>query len=441
MMGSGFLGERLMVKRLNPLGLMMVATVVAFGTAGHAANRINAGQIVIDTALSAEDIESIRAQKRWPGIMVDLDKSAGLDALASLGKLPELRALSLSARNEDLTSFAELPELPRLTVLRATSLKNSKKTPFSLKPLARYRELGSIYFFNTKVTDADALAACTQLREINFYMSEVDSIEFLRSTPWVTSLNLYGIQHTFTSYEPVATLKHLQELNIYMNPQASDASLAPLAQLTRLRSINLFGTKDVSSLNFLANSHELEEVAASRSVKLTDIGALADKTVLSKVDLRGVKIDQIRALGDKPHLTHLNIGDTAVKDLAPLRTSPALQQLDLADSAVVDLAPLAGLRRLESLDLSGTGVSDLRALREVTSLKDLKLTNTPVADLTPLAGLDRLVALALDRTQVKDLTPLHGLHNLRRLRVSKTIAPAQIEALRDALPLVDVTQI
>ena len=48
-------------------------------------------------------------------------------------------------------------------------------------------------------------------------MAAVDSLEFLRSTPDVQKLNLYGAAHTFKSYEPVSKLLKLRELNVYMN--------------------------------------------------------------------------------------------------------------------------------------------------------------------------------------------------------------------------------
>ena len=71
----------------------------------------------------------------------------------------------------------------------------------------------------------------TKLKKARFFSSEIDSIEFVKNTPELESLNLHGIGHTFKNYEPLCELKKLKDLDIYMNKQATDENLALLVKL------------------------------------------------------------------------------------------------------------------------------------------------------------------------------------------------------------------
>jgi Leucine-rich repeat (LRR) protein len=71
-------------------------------------------------------------------------------------------------------------------------------------------------------------------------------------------------------------------------------------------------------------------------------------------------------------------------------------------------------------------------------LRSLNLWGTAISDLTPLQGLNALEALSLGGTAVSDLAPLRGLAALQRLYLDETAKPAKINALREALPNLEI---
>jgi internalin A len=250
-----------------------------------------------------------------------------------------------------LSPLAQLTELGRLEI---RSLKPPSGEPISIAPLAKCTKLIKVDFYATHITDIDALRSCPKLQDVSFYSANVDSLAFLAATPEVSSLNLYGFRHTFSSYEPVSKLSRLRELDIYMNTQATDANLAVLSRLTTLRKIDMANSKDVTTLGFLANCRDMDELDVKWSRKLTDVSALRGMPYLTKVELDKTAIRDLGALAGKVYLTYLNISETAVTDLSPLKDSLYLETLNLRESAVVDLTPLSQIVMLKSLDLSKT---------------------------------------------------------------------------------------
>jgi Leucine-rich repeat (LRR) protein len=418
--------------------LILSGLLLCFAFQAFAANKFSDSRVTLDTPLSAEDVSALRALKTWPATTVQLDRAAADDVLESLAQVPEIRSLSFSHGNARITSLSPLARLSELSSLDVIFLKLPSGEPLSVAPLARCTALTRVNFQGTPITAVDALRACVKLQDVSFSSADVDSLAFLAATPAVESLSLYGSEHTFASYEPVSKLSRLTELNISVNTQANDADLAVLARLTTLRKVSMVNSRRVTSLGFLANNHDMDELDAKWSAKLTDVGAIGKMPYLTKVDLGRTGIRDLRVFAGKVYLTHLDVSETAVADLSPLKDSLYLETLNLSETAVVDIAPLAEVRMLRSLDLSKTRVSDITPLKSQRRLQGLDLDNSAVTDLSPLAGLLTLQNLSLDRTAVADLTPLHGLRNLREITLSRIIPDAQIEALKQANPKLSV---
>jgi len=206
------------------------------------------------------------------------------------------------------TSIDNLNGIDKLTQLEFIQLSSITKE-VDITDVSKLQNLKEIYLYATHVKDTDPLKTCKNLEIVRLYMARANSLEFLRGTPNVKILNLYG-EHTFKNYEPVASLQKLEELNLYMNSQATDKNLSVLKQLTSLKELKIDFCKEFTNFDFLENCKDVEMISAWNAANLSDISALKGKNELIK----------------------LNILDTKVSSLEPLYSCEKLEKLSVAKS-------------------------------------------------------------------------------------------------------------
>lgn len=173
-----------------------------------------------------------------------------------------------------------------------------------------------------------------------------------------------------------------------------------------------------------------------------DLNTLAPLTRLRSLNLMGTKLSDLGPVAKLTGLQDLDIAHNPVANLVPLADLANLRQLNASMTSVSDLAPLSALMNLESLDVAGTNVRDLSPLARLTKLQQLDVASTPVSSVAPLSGLTHLKELNLSRTEVKDLSPLNGLTNLRTLaldglgdiRFDAASRIPNLQILRDSAP-------
>ena len=267
--------------------------------------------------------------------------------------------------DKQVVSLDPLSNLTNLKSLSLTRFPSSQEQRLDATPLGKLHNLDSLSILSTPLKNWDALANCTKLEYLNFHMSRVESLEFLRSTPEVKALDLYGYKHTFPDYQPVAMLEKLEHLDIYMNKQAVDEKLAVLNKLTTLKSFKMANCRKVTTLDFLENCKDLEELRATWAKKLTNIDTLKDLPNLRKIDLTDAPIDDLSPLNGKKKLKEIDIGGTKVEDLSALIECDALETVRIDETSIADLSPLHKLPNLSRIVISPTvPQAEIDALKE-----------------------------------------------------------------------------
>ena len=209
--------------------------------------------------------------------------------------------------------------------------------------------------------------------------------------------------------------------------KACDAAMRHLKGLTKLRKLNLSGTRVTD--NGLLNLKGLNrlEVLGLGWTKITDTG-------LENLNLKGLN-----------RLQRLILSQTQVTDngLVNLKGMNHLQYLFLDHTHVADagLVYLQGMNQLQELNLEGTKVTDagLVHLKDLNQLQELNLSETPVADggLENLALLSKLQTLSLRKTNVTGagLRNLEGLKRLKSLDLGNHITDAGLAHLKGMIQL------
>jgi hypothetical protein len=131
----------------------------------------------------------------------------------------------------------------------------------------------------------------------------------------------------------------------YASTQSTFTSLAPLAGLTKLTALSIFGSQ-VQSLSPLAGLTNLTSLTVSDSL-VTDPSPLAPVAPkLTRLDLSIGRISDLTLLPSLPNVTVLNLGTNRVVNPAPVLgkvDSAKLTTLDLRENRITDASSLVPL--------------------------------------------------------------------------------------------------
>jgi len=152
------------------------------------------------------------------------------------------------------------------------------------------------------------------------------------------------------------------------------------------------------------------------------------------------------AISSMPNLRGLDLKHSSIKTIR----SDALQGLRFlhlgSSPGLLSIEPLSQIRSLEWLDTENLKrITDFSPLSNLTSLVGLGIdgsmwTTQRVDSLLPLVSLTRLRYVSLINTRVADksLRPLHQLKELQTLRMANWWPATEVDALRQALPHLDL---
>lgn len=235
---------------------------------------------------------------------------------------------------------------------------------------------------------------------------------------------------------------------ILTDTRITDAGLAHVAKLRRLRTLSLAGTNvSAAGLAELSSLERLETLSLDRAdivdADLVPIGGLSslERLGLSKTEITAAGLAHLEPLS----LEHLSIpagirGDEALGHF--LRAQRGRTRLNLRRWPITDagMAHVAKHRGLKSLTLTETKVGN-EGLKHLRSLKELEFLHASRLDidatgLAHLRGLPRLRTLFVFDTNVDDgaVAILAGLP-LQLLNVNGTkISPRGLEQLQRAHP-------
>ena len=325
---------------------------------------------------------------------------------------------------------ADWRQLVKLRTFKTLWLHSKEATDADLARLNGLDKLVTLDLFSsTRITGPGLvhLAHLPALRSLALPKGfPASGLRYLKDLDGLTELSIH-----YTSFKDDAGgLAHLKELDglerlTISSTDILDAALAPLANLTRLKSLNLWNNEKMSDagLVHLKNLKRLETVSLPYRIRGAGLKHLTGAKRLQTLSLIGNRISEegLRHIGQMSNLESLNLSWTLFNDagFAHLRGLTVLKKLDLQGSAVTDagLAHLKKLKALERLDIDSTKITD--------------------AGLAHLAELQNLHWLNVQRTSISDAAVPH-LQKMKNLRFLNPIDTRLTErgkkTLRKALP-------
>ncbi len=153
-----------------------------------------------------------------------------------------------------------------------------------------------------------------------------------------------------------------------------------------------------------------DELYCVLETDINDLKPIEVFTRLKKVDLMGTKnIQSITPLINNVNLIHLNIADTKVNNIEALSLFPKLEDLFLSDYVVNldSISNLANLRRL--FFRTSKAIESLDPLSKLTELEELAISDS-ITNLQPidkLMKLKRLVGYGISKAEENRFQSLH----------------------------------
>ncbi len=198
-------------------------------------------------------------------------------------------------------------------------------TATDLSPLASYTELETFGIAESKeVFDISVIANFKNLNTLGLQNVQVVSLAPLAGLSKLETLNLH-IEHRTglpgrKGFEALRQLKSLTRLSI----DVAEPMGNQLKDLQNLQSLVIYGpVKDVCSLNGLKKLTALYLVKS----EIRDISCLKDLKELVAITLQGNPIKSIAELAPLPMLRNLHIEDTLIEDLSALTGNPIMYLL------------------------------------------------------------------------------------------------------------------
>lgn len=244
----------------------------------------------------------------------------------------------------------------------------------------------------------------------------------------VIKLTFLASSVTDDELRELANLSGLRELTLQECQQITDEGLAPLKELSALKTLKLIQVPvSDAGLAHLSGTAALEELLLGHTdVTGTGLAHLAGAPFKRLVIFSNVATAEgLSALAKLTDLTHLELhcAHIKVEDLPSFALLTNLESLVLTRTPLgpTGLARIEGLPRLKRLVLDAQDVDDeqLAILSTLGELDELELTGARATD----AGLSRLVLPKLKALSLADCTQITdaGLHNLSGLSSLETL--------------------
>ena len=357
--------------------------------------------------------------------------NVGGNQVANLKPLTNLTHLTgLSLWNNQVTDISPLSTLTALTYLNLADNSVSDLHPLvhlihldeldlfdneivDIAPLTNLKNLKHLILTDNHIQDAGPLEGLTQMEILRIKGNLIEDL-------WpLANLNLIDLKYDAIPDltaptppaeawmpDPVLRAAIRGELGLLPDVLLTKEKLPMLHFLDADRK----GVRDITGLAFATN---LRELHLSEN-PIADLRPLANLTQLESLDLWGLSPDapnlDLRPLAGLINLEVLSLGQNRLADIHLLAGLKHLRTLELAHNDISDIRPLAALTNLEKLSLKWNRLADIHLLAELKHLRTLDLSYNDISDIRPLANLTQLRTLWIQENLVTDFTRLSELN-------------------------------
>lgn len=206
--------------------------------------------------ISQNGITDLSFLKRYPNLKTVAAAGNDLTDITPLAKLKNLESLNL-----DYNNISDISALTKLSKLKAVSLEHNQLHDISA--LSQKEDLTRLFLSNNPNLNLNTLKA-SKLEELTADNSNVESLNFLKDNPNLTTLSLNG--NRLTSLAGVEAAKNLVTLSASQN---KITSLDIPAAQSSLKNLNL-GENELKNLEGINQFRSLDNLAVNKN-KITTL--------------------------------------------------------------------------------------------------------------------------------------------------------------------------
>lgn len=206
----------------------------------------------------------------------------------------------------------------------------------------------------------------------------------------------------FHKCKSIKGIEYAENLQYVSLPYQPIEDLSPLANLTKIRYINITGNGKVQDFSFLNKLVNVEELHI-RMVKVKNIDALKNYKKLYFLDADSCEISDFSPLSNLVNLKYLNLDKNIFKE----NSAEAFSKL-------VNLEVLNINNKLENYGLSifPEKIKSIEPLKNLTKLKEFHATGHDISDISILKNMKDLGTVFLNNNAIGDFSPVNHVKNV-----------------------------
>ena len=200
----------------------------------------------------------------------------------------------------------------------------------------------------------------------------------------------------FHKCKSIKGMEYAENLQYVSLPYQPIEDLSPLANLTKVRYINITGNGKIKDFSFLDKLVNIEELHM-RMAKIQNIGALKNFTKLYYLDADSCDISDFSPLSNLVNLKYLNLDKNNFKEdsaeafsklvnleVLNINNKSINYALGIYPKKIKSIEPLKNLTKLKEFHATGHDISDISILKNMKELTTVFLTGNKVQDLSPI---------------------------------------------------------
>ncbi len=336
-------------------------------------------EAAIREILQVESDHVLYSNELWQ--ISELEVPAGTKSLNDLEHLRFLEKLTISELD-----FESYEPLSKLTVLSDLVILNTDLNTDHLAIIGKLPELKHLTIAGCGISAIEKLAGCNKLVHLDLNNNAIRDLEPLKGLRDLEYLNL-----SHNAVSDLSMLKDLTKLSWLDISFNSITSISPLAGCTKLSRIyvqnnaliSLGGAEQIAGLTHLIAAHN----------QLTDVSILAANTALTDLDLSYNEVSDITAFSTLSKLQNFNFSHNQVTALPDFSKDSNLVAIDGTDNLLASLEQLEGLPHLNKVYMDNNAqITSVDCLSTCSKLMEVRVLATGVTNVSKLKDLGVVVA-------------------------------------------------